>query len=472
MSYAPSKITQAGPALLYRIVMIAAVGGFLFGYDMALISGAALFLQKAWHLDPSAFGAINASALIGCPIGCFIGLWMADSWGRQKALIFASFLFVASGIGCALSKGVHFDLGFVSVMDFNFWRLIGGAGVGLASTVSPMYIAEISPPRLRGRMVVINQLANVIGIILSAFVSYFIAEHAKKAGIADGNWPMMFWTLLIPAGILLVGLLTVPSSPRWLALKNRDNEALDVLTLINGPEQAQKELSEIRQELGEETGGWKELFQPGVTTALVVGAILMIFSQINGANMVLGYSPKLFVAAGITATEDAIWNSIYVFAWIMCTTISSFWLTAKCGRRPILIWGVVGIAVGNALMFLQFWIKLPMFVTFIAMFTSAGAFTLTLAPLSWVILSEIFPNRVRGKAMSISTVLMFIAGYYTSKNFPVLSDMSEKAYGHPGAIWLGFAVIDLLCVFFVWKWLPETKDKTLEEIGHSWLAKH
>jgi len=466
-----SEIKQCSKALLYRIVMIAAVGGFLFGYDMALISGAALYLEKAWNLDPSAVGAINASALIGCPIGSFLGLWMADSWGRNKALIFSAFLFIISGAGCALSNGSDYSLGVLHVMDFNFWRIIGGAGVGLASTVSPMYIAEISPAQLRGRMVVINQLANVIGIVLSAMVSYWIAEAAKKAGIADGNWRMMFWTLIVPSVILLIGLLTVPKSPRWLALKGQDKEALDVLTLINGRERAEVELKEIRQELGEEKGGWREMLQPGVKKALWIGVILMVFSQINGANMVLGYSPKIFVQAGITQNETAIWNSIYVFAWITFTTINSFWLTAKFGRRPILIWGILGIALGNALMFLAFAFKLHWGVTLIAMFMSAGAATLTLFPLSWVILSEIFPNRVRGMAMSIATIVMFVASYYTSKNFPVAAKASEEAYGHPGGVWMLFTLIDVVAIYFIWRHLPETKDKTLEEIGHSWLVK-
>jgi len=443
---------QISIGYLYLITLIAAVGGFLFGYDLSLISGAMLFLEKEWALSPFWYGAVTGSAILGCPFGPLAGVWLADTLGRNKALILSAVLFIASAIGSALAHGM---------IDFSVWRFVGGIGVGLASTVSPMYIAEVSPARLRGRMVVINQLAIVIGLSLSVYVTYLLSF--------GGHWRWMFATMALPAAILLAGLFFVPRSPRWLAAHGDYEGAFQVLAWINGRDQAVRELEEIREELGEETGGFAELLRPGVRIALAIGIILMVFSQINGVNMILLYTPKLFVEAGVTNNSDAILNSVYVTTWITFCTVVAFWLTSRFGRRPILICGTLGMAVGHVLVFLRYAYALPTWVTIAAMFIPTGAFTLTLAPLSWVILSEIFPNRVRGKAMSLATLSMFTASYITVNVFPVILDRFKAAYGHPGGTFLIFMGICLACSLFVWRTLPETKDKSLEEIGRFWL---
>jgi sugar porter (SP) family MFS transporter len=448
----PAAERKASLGYLYLITLVAAVGGFLFGYDLSLISGAVIFLKAEWNLTPFWVGAVTGSAILGCPFGPLAGVWLADTLGRNKTLILSALLFIVSAIGSGLAYGM---------LDFSFWRFIGGIGVGLASTVSPMYIAEVSPARLRGRLVVVNQLAIVIGLSLSVYVTYLFSF--------GGHWRWMFATMALPAAVLLVGLFFVPRSPRWLAARGNFAEAFAVLAAINGRTQAERELKEIQEELGEESGGFRELLRPGVRLAVVIAVTLMVFSQINGVNMILLYAPTLFMEAGITDAPDAILNSVYLTTWITLCTVVAFWLTARFGRRPILICGTLGMAAGHVLMFLRFAYALPTLVTLAGMFLAAGAFTLTLAPLGWVILSEIFPNRVRGKAMSLATLAMFSASYITVNAFPVVLDRFKAAFGNPGGTFLIFAGICVACSLFVWWALPETKDKTLEEIGRFWL---
>lgn len=453
MSNELSSLSQRrGISYLYAITLVASVGGFLFGYDLSLISGAIIFLKSEWHLSPFWIGAVTGSASLGCCFGPLSGMWLADRLGRNQTLILAAALFIISAIGSADAHGM---------LDFSLWRFIGGIGVGLASTVSPMYIAEVAPARLRGRLVVLNQLAIVIGLTLSVYVTYLFSF--------GGHWRWMFATMAVPASVFLVGLFFVPRSPRWLAARGEFAEALAVLRTINNSAQAERELGEIRQELCQESGGLRELFAPGVRIALAIGVAIMIFSQINGVNMILLYAPTLFMEAGITAAPDAIRNSVYLTSWITFCTVVSFSIIARFGRRSILMLGTVAMAVGHMLMFLRFTYALPPLVTVAGMFLASGAFTLTLAPLSWVILSEIFPTRVRGAAMSLSTLLMFMASYTTINAFPILLELSKAAYGNPGSAFLIFVGVCVACCVFVYRFLPETKDKSLEEIGRFWL---
>jgi sugar porter (SP) family MFS transporter len=447
------NITGICKTYLFMTVFIASVGGFLFGYDLSLISGAVIFLKAEFALTPFWFGTVVGSAILGCPFGPMLGAWMADAIGRKPTLILAGILFLVSSLGCALAGGM---------ISFIIWRFIGGMGVGLASTISPMYIAELAPARLRGRLVVVNQLAIVAGLSMSVLVTYWLSF--------GGHWRWMFATQLIPVGALMVGLFFVPESPRWLASVNRLAEALKVLARINGRTQAEKEIKEIQEELGEETGGFGELFRPGVRLALILGILLMVFSQINGVNMILLYTPTLFMEAGLTSAPDAILNSVYIDIWISICTVIAFWLTRTFSRRSILIGGTLAMATGHLFMFLNFSHKMPVLFTLAAMLIPTGAFTLTLAPLSWVVLSEIFPNRIRGKAMSIATCTMFIASYITVNVFPMVMEGFKNRFGHPGGTFLIFAGICLACTLFVWRMLPETKDKTLEEISTFWLT--
>jgi sugar porter (SP) family MFS transporter len=439
---------------LYMIVLVAAVGGFLYGYEIQLISGAIIFLQKAFSLTPFWYGAVMGSAILGCPFGPLAGLWIADRFGRRNALILSSVAFLVSAVGCAAAG---------NVMQFIVWRFVGGMGIGLAATVSPMYIAEVAPARLRGRLVLVNQLAVVVGAILSAAVAYWLSD--------GGHWRWMFASQGVPVVWLMVGLVFVPESPRWLAMMGRDGHAREVLARINGQSQAERDLNEIRTELGDERGGFTELLQPGVRMALYIGIVVMVFSQISGATIVHMYAPTLFIESGISTESDAILNNIYICSWATLCTVISFWVIREFGRRPIIICGSIAMAVGHLLLFFCFMYHTPTLITLAAMMFTSASYTLGLGPLSWVVLSEIFPNRVRAKAMSLATVIMFASSYVTVNVFPPVMSWFKGRYGHPGGTFLIFLSICLCCALFVWRMLPETKDKTLEEIGESWLKR-
>jgi sugar porter (SP) family MFS transporter len=445
----------ASTLYLYLVVFVAAVGGFLFGYDLSLISGAIIFLERQFSLTPTLTGMVMGSAILGCPFGPLAGVWIADAIGRRRTLMLAGFLFVASAAGCALSD---------HIIVFIIWRFIGGMGVGLASTVSPMFIAEVAPAHLRGRLVMVFQLAVGIGLSMSVFVDYLLSF--------GGHWRLMFATQGIPVLAFLAGLAVAPESPRWLAAAGRLPEALRVLTRINGKARAEAELGEIEEELREESGGFAELLQPGVFLALITGVVLMVYSQIDGANMIVLYTPTLFVAAGLTKAPDAILNSVYLDAWILICTGIAFWLIRVFPRRNILIGGGIGMVIGHILMFVNFTCHLPPTLALLAMLVPVGSYVLTLGPLSWVVISEIFPNRVRGKAMCLATCSMFAASYVTTNLFPIALQRFKAHYGHPGGTFLIFSFICACGTLFVWRMLPETKDKTLEQMGKFWLELH
>jgi sugar porter (SP) family MFS transporter len=443
------KIT--GTAYVFLVALVAAAGGFLFGFDLSIASGALPFLKEQFGLDAAGEGLAMSSAIFGSIAGPLAGMWLADRVGRRNTLWVAAICFMASAIGTALPR---------TITEFNIWRAVGGIGVGLAAMTSPMYIAELSPPRLRGRLVTVNQLAIVIGINLAVISSWLLSF--------GGHWRWMFASEIPAILALMAGLFVVPESPRWLAAKGRNDEALDILGRINGPAEAARELGEIRAELSEETGTFAELLQPGIRTAVVVGAVLMIFSQINGVNMMLLYGPSILQNAGIGSASDAIFFTIFLNLFILASTLVAFWIVRRFGRRPILILGVIGMATGHLLMASNFFFGGSPFLNLAAMIIAAGSFTLSLAPLSWVVVSEIYPNRIRATAMAVVCFLLYLASFICAQVFPMITAACEEKMGHPGAAYLLFAGICLSCAVFVWRWLPETKDLPLESIGRFW----
>jgi len=450
--------TSQGKASVYYIYLIsfvAATGGFLFGYDLSIISGALIFLESHFELDSAAKGAAVSSAIFGSIAGPLFGMYLTDALGRRKTLAIASICFMVSAIGTALPQ---------DLITFCIWRAIGGVGVGLAAMTSPMYIAEISPPHLRGRLVTVNQLAIVLGINFAVFASYLLSfgEH----------WRWMFASEVVPILFLMVGLCFVPRSPRWLIAKGKFDEALGVLTKINGAQQAKKESEEIRAELDTETGSLKELFSTVLRKPLIIGVVIMIFSQVNGVNMMLVYGPSILVEANIGSSSDAIFFTIFLNLIILISTIIAFALVKRYGRRPILMFGVSGMAIGHLIMASVFFLDGSSFLNLAAMFIAAGSFTLSLAPLSWIIVSEIFPNRIRGKAVSLVCFVLYLSSFVCAQSFPLITDTFQKHMNHPGGAYLIFAGICISCVLFCWRFLPETKGIPLEKMGEFWEDQH
>lgn len=435
---------------IYGISMVASVGGFLFGFDLVIISGALLFLEQDFQLTASMKGVLVSSAALGAISGPLIGLWFADKIGRRKTMMIAALFFAISAIGSALA---------VQFWDLCLWRFLGGIGIGLAMMSSPIYIAELSPPELRGKLVNVNQLSNVIGINLAVIVGYIFSF--------EGQWRWMFASEAIPILLLIIGLLIIPESPRWLASKNKDSEALRILTIINGETVAIQELNEIKKSNTEQRGTFKELFTYN-RSALLVAVILMIFSQINGVNMILLYAPTIMSETGIGSDSSAILGVIPVYGFILLCTVLAFPLIKKFSRRSLLLWSVGGMAGGHLLMTLIILADLPSITILIPMLVATGAFTLGFAPLSWIITSEIFPNKIRSKGMAIACFSLYTSSFIITLIFPVLSNSFTHYFGNNAGMYLLFASICLTCVIYSWYKVPETKGVSLEEVQQIW----
>ncbi len=435
----------------FRVAIVAALGGFLFGYDISIISGALIFLKKEFGLNPYQEGFAVSSAAIGCVAGPLVAVALSDAIGRKRTLVVAAVLLGASAIGTALPK---------NMFEFNLFRIVGGVGVGLASVVSPMYIAEMSPARLRGRLVSVNQLAIVTGLFIAIVVSYALSF--------SGNWRWMFASTALPAVCWLVGLTILPESPRWLAARGRENEARLLLAKSEGPTQCEVALREIKQSIAEETGGLAELFQPGMRIALLVAVMLAILQQMTGVSILLVYAPTIFKSAGFSAASDAIWQAIPLNVWNIACTAAAFWLVDRLGRRPLLLIGTVGMAVGLIIMGLCFQFRWSGYPVVAVMFLCVGAYVSSLAPLAWLIMSEIFPTRIRGRAMSIAGVALWLSFFIGAKYFPPLTSFFEQHCGSPAGVFWLFAAVCVFAFVFSWRLVPETKGRTLEDIAASW----
>ena len=438
------------PYLVCLIATVAAMGGFLFGYDLSIISGVMLFLKPEFGLTPDQVGLAIGSALLGCMAGPILGGTLSDRWGRKPTLIFAGLLFAVDAIGTALPT---------NIFQFDLFRFLGGVGVGLASVVSPMFIAEVSPPRIRGALVTVNQLAVVVGLTCAVIVSYFLSfgEH----------WRWMLASNAIPVPIFVIGLLFVPESPRWMAQKGRPQEALDVLTWIDGRENAEHEMREILALDGQQ-GKWRELLRPGMRFAMFIACSLALFQQITGASILTMYMPTVFQEAGFDRPSDAILQNVIMSLWYVFCTIVALAVVDRLGRKPLLLLGTLGMAVGMAILGALFhWRMTGMYVV-LTMFLVMGAYLVSLAPLAWLIMSEIFPNRLRGKAMAVASVCVWTASFLTANFFPPMVDWFKTTLGTPAmAFWI-YAIVSAGAFLFSLVVVPETKGRTLEEIGASW----
>jgi sugar porter (SP) family MFS transporter len=435
---------------VHLISVIAAVGGFLLTYDIVIMSGAIIFLKRQFNLTPPQVGFAMTSAIIACFFSPSLGGWLSDKLGRRKTLIWAAALFGLSAIGTAIPR---------NMTEFNVFRIIGGFGVGAACIVSPMYIAEVAPAAIRGRLVLINQVSNVVGALISYIVTYALSF--------SGNWRWMFGSTTIPAVVFLVGLAFVPESPRWLKQKDRVREAFENLRRMV---EAQAEIEAMDHSIGPETSRFSDLLAPGVRIALFIAIALAVLQQLDGVTVLIFYAPTIMQQAGFPKASEAIFISLIIGGWNLVCTLTAVWLVDRLGRRPLLLFGTLGMAVGLILMGIFFALHITGLVVPVTMMLAVAAYSMSMAPVTWLIMAEIFPNRLRGKGMAIASTALWIADFAASFSFPVMTAAFERRFGSAaGAFWV-FAVICLGTLVFCWRMVPETKGRTLEEIEKWWLV--
>jgi len=442
---------QASRAYVYLISLVAAVGGLLFGYDLSIISGAVIFLEKEFSLTAMQLGLAMGSASLGCIPGPLVAGWISDRIGRKRSLVVAALLFGVGAVGSAFSH---------DVTHFSAYRIVGGVGVGMASVVSPMYIAEVAPARLRGRLVSLYQLAIVIGSTSSIVVSYFFSF--------SGNWRGMFLSMLAPIVVLLVGLLFVPESPRWLVEDGRDQEAYEILARVDGPPNADSEMKEIKAAISAESGTILELFQPGIRIALLIAVALGIFQQWTGVSPITFYAPIIFQKAGFRLASDALLQTIVFNICNLVCTVTALLIVDRVGRRPLLLMGTAGMVLGQLLLGTFFWFDLTGIYVVFALFLCVGTYAMSLAPMTWLIMSEIFPTRLRAKGQAAGSLAVWVATYSSTQFMAPTMRYMEQHFGSVAGMFWVYSVACVLALLFGWRFVPETKGRSLEEIGRSW----
>lgn len=436
--------------------MIGALGGLLFGYDTAVISGAIGFLETKFSLDVNQKGFAVSSAIFGCILGVAVSGNLADKVGRKNSLLLTALLFLISAIASAIAYSYIF---------FVVARIIGGIGVGAASMLSPLYISEISPANKRGTLVTLYQLAIVLGINIVFFFNYKVAQYSTEAWNVDFGWRYMVGSEVVPAMLFFIALLIVPESPRWLLKKGREEEALNVLTKVNTEEQAKKVLQDIDLALKKEKGTFKELFEPGLRMAMLIGIILALFSQITGINSIMYYAPEILKSAGF-GVDSALMQTVIIGVVNTIFTFVAIKYIDDLGRRTLLLWGASGMVLclfGIGLLYQLAFTDGPWLLILILGFV--GCFAMSLGPIPWVIISEIFPTKMRGTAMSLAIVVLWVGVVIISQFTPVLLKMGESI-----TFWI-FMINAILFLIFTVRFIPETKGKTLEEIEQYWKKK-
>lgn len=451
---------------IFGITLVATLGGLLFGYDTAVISGAEKSIQayliNSLNLGAFAHGATVSSALIGCIIGGAISGFLSNRLGRKKSLQLAGFLFFTSALGSAYPEFLFFEEGNPTpglLAMFNFYRIWGGIGVGLASAVCPTYIGEIAPAEIRGRLVSFNQFAIIFGMLVVYFVNWGIANGQTIEWINSIGWRYMFMSEAIPAGLFFVLLFLVPESPRYLALVHNEQKALSVLEKINvNKEQAKLILSEITSTLQEKARA--KLFSYG-KKVIIIGVLLSVFQQFVGINVVLYYAPRIFEDLGV-ARDASMFQTIVMGLVNVIFTVIAIITVDKWGRKPLLITGSIGMAVGMVAIAILSYLGIISTLTLVFIIIFTASFMMSWGPICWVYISELFPNKIRGQAVAIAVAAQWAANYIISSTYHGMMEFSSAfTYGFYGAM-------AILSALFVWKMVPETKGKTLEQIEHFW----
>lgn len=459
---------QGSIGYLTFVCVVSALGGLLFGFDTVVISGTVTSVTSQFELSDWLKGFFVAAALVGCMLGAGMAGSISDSFGRKKVLILSSALFLVTAIGCAVAWDKY------SLLIFRF---IGGMGIGVASMVCPLYISEISPARVRGRMVTLFQFAITIGICLSLF-SNATLESLSRSGaggshapwyqwlIVDQVWRAMFLAASLPSVAFALLTLFIPESPRWLVKTGKEQEAANILTRVAGPEAAAKSMDEIRNALAEETGTLSELFGTGLRKALFVALFLAMVSEFSGVTVVLYYGPDILNNAGVKLGE-ALGGFVVIGIVNMVFTIIALWLMDHAGRKPLLFWGNLGCCIALASiggLFATGKNEGALVVGLICLFMACFAFSI--GPIKWVVMSEIFPTRIRGRAVAIATVAVWLADALYNVVYP----WAEKNLGVATCFFVFAAVLVPQFFFSLWI-MPETKGRTLEEIEKSWTHK-
>jgi MFS transporter, SP family, xylose:H+ symportor len=449
---------------LLMLTLIATLGGLLFGYDTAVISGAVSSIQAylidSLGLNSFILGATISSALIGCIIGGAISGILASKLGRKKSLMISALLFFLSALGASNPEFIFFTKGEPTIgllLMFNFYRIVGGIGVGIASAVCPMYIGEIAPAELRGRLVSLNQFAIIFGMLVVYFVNWGIAKGQSPEWINTIGWRRMFLSAAVPSGLFGILLFFVPETPRYLSLIKKDDNALHILTRINGKEKAQEILNDIKNTIEHHSG---KLFSYG-KVVIIIGILLSVFQQFVGINVVLYYAPTIFENMG--AAKDASMLQTVIMGLVnVVFTVLAILTVDKWGRKPLLIVGSIGMAIGMFAIGALAHFKIIGLTTLIFIIIYTASFMMSWGPICWVLISEIFPNKIRGRAIAVAVAAQWAANYLISSTYPAMMGFSESF------TYTFYGMMSVLSFIFVWKMVPETKGKTLEEIEHFW----
>lgn len=455
---------------LVFVSFIAALGGFLFGYDTGVINGTQFYFSKFFDLDPATKGWVVGSALLGCFVGAIIAGPMSRKYGRKVSLIISAMLFTLSAWGSGLPEFLP-----QSVPILVMFRIIGGLGIGVASMNAPMYIAEISPADIRGKMVTLYQMAIVLGFFIVFLVTYQIGAGKTEAYNTETGWRMMFWSELVPCVLFLLLLFFVPKSPRWLLLKEREEESLKVLERIHGSESAKSKAEEIKKSLAESTSiSLKQVLAKGILPIVLIGSFLSFLQQFTGINAVLYYGADIFEKALGFGQEDVLAQQVLLAGVNVLFTVLAMFTVDKWGRKPLIITGSVGMFVGFALLGVTIMTNNTGILSLIGILMFIGSFAMSMGPVVWVVLSEMFPNNMRSIGMSIAVAVQWAANYLVSQSFPIVAESKVNTEG----MWNGalpyfiFIVFILMIIWFVHKMLPETKGRTLEEIEGVWSDRY
>ena len=448
---------------VFFLASVSAMGGLLFGYDWVVIGGAKPFYELYFNItdSPTQQGWAISSALVGCVIGAVISGSVANRLGRKIPLIIAAALFAISAFGTGLSE---------QFIPFVAYRLLGGIGIGLASTLSPMYIAEIAPARYRGQLVAINQLTIVLGILAAQIVNWGIADPIPNdlepvqilvSWNGQMGWRWMFWVELIPAGLFFILMFLVPKSPRFLVKIGEEIKAFKVLDKIGDKKYAQQELTNMKSTFhaGIDKGiSFLELRNHGLLPVLTIGIVLAVFQQWCGINIIFNYAQEIFAAAGY-AVGDMLFNIVITGSVNLLFTFVAMRTVDHWGRRKLMLFGAMGLAIVYAILGGAYYFEFNGLPVMVLVITAIAIYAMSLAPITWVVLSEIFPNRIRGMAMSIATFSLWVASFILVFAFPTMNDV----LGSYGTFWV-YSFICVLGFVFIKRKLPETKGKSLEEI--------